>query len=133
LLVPRRHPIEKILERRPRVARRIEEAELRLVEAEVKRAEDRVQNERRREELAVEREEIALKVDLLERGQRRTALAREFTGLAKDAAAAALWLVVAAVLIVAALKGPDPYTALTILCVLVGGSGISLLHGRSGS
>lgn len=60
-----------------------------------------------------------------------TVLAREVAGLVKDVAAAALWLVVAAVLIVAALKGPDPYTALTILCVLAGGRGISILRALS--
>jgi hypothetical protein len=132
LLVPKRHPIEKALARRPRTARRIEETELRLVEAEARRAEDRVQNEGWREELAVEREEIALGSDLLERRRRRIVLAREVAGLAKDAATAALWLVVAVVLIVAVVKGSEAYPALTILCVLVGGSGISILRGRSG-
>lgn len=132
LLVPKWHTIKKALERRPRSARRIEEAELRLVEAEAKRAEDRVQNEGRLEERAVEREQIAFSSDLLERRRRRTVLAREVAGLAKDAAVAALWLVVIVALIVAALKGSEAYTALTILCVLVGGSRISILRGRSG-
>lgn len=103
-----------------------------MVEAEARRAEDRVQNEGWREELAVEREEIALGSDLLERRRRRIVLAREVAGLAKDAATAALWLVVAVVLIVAVVKGSEAYPALTILCVLVGGSGISILRGRSG-
>lgn len=128
MLVPKRRPLEKSLERRS-TARRIEEAELRLVEAEAKRAEDQVQNEGRREELAIEREEIALESDLLERERRRTALAREFTGLVKDVAAAALWVVVAVALIVAALKDSETYTALTILGVLTGGSGFSILRG----
>jgi hypothetical protein len=132
LLVPKWHTIEKALERRPRTAGRIEEAELRLVEAVAKRAEDRVQNEGRREELAVAREEIALGSDLLERRRRRTVLAREVAGLTKDAAAAALWIVVAAALVVSVLNG-ERDTALTILCVLVGGRGISiLLRVRSG-
>ena len=133
MLVPKRHRIAKALERGSRRARRIEEAELRLVEAGAKRAEDRVQNEGRREELAVEREEIALDSDRLERRRRRIVLTREFAGLAKDAAATALWLVVAVVLVIAALKGPEADTALTILGVLVGRSGISALRGRSGS
>ena len=131
LLVPKRHPIEKALERRPRTARRIEEAELRLVEAVAKRAEDRVQNEGRREELAVAREEIALGSDLVERRRRRTVLAREVAVLAKDAAAAALWIVVAAALVVSVLVG-ERDTALTILCVLAGRSGITILRSGSG-
>jgi hypothetical protein len=119
--------MEKALERRPRTARQIEEAELRLVEAVAKRAEDRVQNEGRREELAVAREEIALGSDLLERRRRRTVLAREVAGLAKDAAVAALWIVVAAALVLSVLIG-ERDTALTILCVLAGRSGVSILR-----
>lgn len=132
MLVPKQHPKREPPARRARTSEGIELSELRKAEAEASRAEDRARNQGRREELEIEREKVALDSGRLERGRRWAALARESIGLTKDAATAALWFVVTAILIVAALKGPEPYTALAILCVLVGGRGVNVFRGRSG-
>lgn len=132
MLVPKRHPGEDPPAREESTAQKIELAELRRAEAEANRAEDRTRNQGQREELEVEREKVALASGRLERERRRAALAREYVGLTKDAATAALWCVVVVCLILVVLKGPEPYTALTILCVLVGGHGVNIFRRRAG-
>ena len=130
MLAPKRHPRER--QQRLQSAReKIELAELRVRETEVAAAEKRVHNQDRREELEIEQAKIAVDVSRVELTERRIGAARAVIRLARDAAQALLWIVVVAALILAALRGPEPYTGLAIACVLGGGTTINFLRGRS--
>ena len=129
LLVPKRHPRER-RQKRQSTRERIELAELRVREAEAAAAEEWVHNRGRREELEIEQAKIAVDVSRVELTERRLGAARGMIRLARDVALALLWIVVATVLILAALRGPEPYTALAIACVL-GGTTINILRRRS--
>lgn len=130
MLVPKRHPRERRQKRQSR-REKIELAELRVREAEAAAAEEWVHNQGRREELEIEQAKIAVDVSRVELTERRLGAARGMIRLAKDAAPALLWIVVATVLILAALRGPEPYTGLAIVCVLGGGTTINILRRRS--
>jgi hypothetical protein len=132
LLVPKRHSRER-QQKRQSTREKIELAELRVREAEAAAVEERVNNQGRREELEIEQTKIAVGVSRIELTERRLGVARGVIRLAKDAAQALLWIVVATVLILAALRGPEPYTGLAIVCVLGGGTTINFLRGRSGA